>query len=183
VRDKSNGEKKLEKALGIKSADDLSDLNESSSADLEEAQKELEAQKAFEQKKQQTKTIKEELEKLKDLEKNEFASAMYKKLALTCMELIETTKLEMEIDPQPRYVEVMATVGTTTISALDSYRDIEIKDRQFELEGKKLLVRQKDDKKGPTHNILITGQLSDIMKQISEASQKEIKAEVVENKE
>lgn len=181
MRDKSAGEKKLEKALGIvKSADDISDLNEKSD---EDTQKELEAQKAFEQKKEQTKTIKEELEKLKDLEKNEFASAMYKKLALTCMELIETTKLEMELDPQPRYVEVMATVGTTTISALDSYRDIEIKDRQFELEGKKLLARQKDEsKKGPT-NILITGQLSDIMKQITDASQKEVKAEVIANKE
>ena len=174
-RIKSLSEKKIEKSLGI-SADDLSDLDDNnveSPGDSDKAKIDL--------KKEQAKIIQDKLSQLSNLDDKEFAKQMYKQLAVEGFGLLQMTKSEMEIDPSPRYVEVLATLSNAVVSATDSFRSIETTEKQFELEEKKLALRDKSPT-SITQNIAFSGTLQDLMKQIDAAEQQkviEVQAEVI----
>jgi hypothetical protein len=166
-RIKSLSEKKIEKSLGIespKSADDLSDLDEVSSSEIRDDDK-----AKIDIKNEQAEKIKKEIDELKSLSDKDFAKEMYKKLAIEGFELLKMTKSEMDIDPSPRYVEVMATLSGAVVSALDSHRDIETTDRKLDLEKQKIDMRGKE---GPTNvtNIAFSGTLQDALRQLKNAN-------------
>jgi hypothetical protein len=176
-RIKSASERKIEKSLGISSnVNDLSDLDvvNSNNNDSDDLDRIVERQ-------EQAKAIKEKLDKMGNLEGDAFAKNMYKELALEGFGLLQMTKSEMEIDPSPRYVEVVATLSNAIVSAADSYRDIDIKEKEFAIERQKIEAKRE----GPaniTQNIAFTGTLQDLMKQINVAGKEqktiEVKAEV-----
>jgi hypothetical protein len=179
-RIKSLSEKKIEKSLGIettKSADDLSDLDEVSSSEIRDDDK-----AKIDIKNEQVKKIREEIDGLKTLGDKEFAREMYKKLAIEGFELLKLTKSEMDIDPSPRYVEVTATLTGAVTTALNSLRDIETTERDFEIEEKKIAVREKSPG-NVTNNIAFTGSLQDVLRQLSKMDEPQaIEAEVIEEK-
>jgi hypothetical protein len=178
-RIKSLSEKKIEKSLGISSnVNDLSDLD---SGSIESSPSE-DALDKIEERQEQAKAIKEKLEKMGSLEGDAFAKNMYKELALEGFGLLQMTKSEMEIDPSPRYVEVIATLSNAVVSAADSYRDIDIKEKEFAIERQKIEAKR-DGPASITQNIAFTGTLQDLMKQINVAGKSspktiEVKAEV-----
>lgn len=162
-RVKSSSEKKIEKSLGItqESLDKLADLS-----DLDDniATPEDDSETRIEQKKEQAKELQKKLSKLSKLDDKEFARQMYREIALSGFELLQTTKAEMEIDPSPRYVEVIATLNGSVSSAMDSLRDIDNTDREFELEDKKLTIK---DKRPPNvTNIAFTGDFKEVLKNL-----------------
>lgn len=161
-RVKSLSEKKLEKSLGIgqMSADDLSDLDEDSNEPGEDTQAKIDA------KNEQLKKIKERFESVKDLDDKEFARKMYRDLAMDSVELFHISKAEMEIDPSPRYVEVATQAATTAKALLDGLRDIDIVEKKFEIEDKKISVKEKAGPQAVTNNIAFVGTLQDALKQI-----------------
>jgi hypothetical protein len=178
-RIKSMSEQKIEKALnmGPKSADDLSDLDEDSNDPSEDTQAKIDA------KNDQLKRIKERFDGLKDLDDKEFSRQMYRQLALDSVELFHISKAEMEIDPSPRYVEVATQAASTAKALLDGLREIEIVDKKFEIEDKKLAVKENAGPNAVTNNIAFVGSLQDALKQIDSALNQsktiEAKAEVI----
>jgi len=161
-RVKSLSEQKIEKSLGItnKSADDLSDLDETNVEKMGNSDKEN-----IEARAEQAKQVKEKLEIFNKLSDKEFSREMYRQLAMESFSLLQTTKAEMEIDPSPRYIEVSSQMATTTKAILDSLRDIENVDREFEIEEKKLVIKEKNPT-NLTQTIAFTGSLQELMKQI-----------------
>lgn len=177
-RIKSSSEKKIEQALGIgKSADDLSDLD-----DMNVPQDNGEKAK-IDAKNEQLKKIQEKVEQLKNIENDkDFARQMYRQLAIDSVELFHMTKAEMEIDPSPRYVEVAAQAANTAKSLLDGLRDIDTTDKEFEIEEKKISIRENSaGKQGNTTNIVFSGSLQDALKQLNDLDNKPptIEAEVI----
>jgi hypothetical protein len=180
-RIKSYSEKKIEKALGIasKSADDLSDLDDVSSSTPKEDDVDN-----IELRKEQAEKIQKKLEEMKNLGDRDFVKEMYKQIALEGFGLLQTTKNEMEIDPSPRYVEVMATLSNAVVAATDSFRDIETTDKKFELENKKIEMKGKEGPSTVT-NIAFSGSLQDALRQLKSVNNDiktiDIKSEKKEN--
>ncbi len=176
-RVKSLSEQKIEKSLGItnKSADDLSDLDETNVEKMWNSDKEN-----IEARAEQAKQVKEKMEALNKLENKDFSKEMYKQLAMEGFGLLQVTKGEMEIDPSPRYVEVLATLTNAVVTATAHYQGMETTDREFEIEEKKLLIKEKHPT-NLTQTIAFTGTLQDALKQLKNFDSKElieVKAEV-----
>lgn len=161
-RVKSLSEQKIEKSLGItnKSADDLSDLDETNVEKMGNSDKEN-----IEARAEQARQVKEKMEALNKLENKDFSKEMYKQLAMEGFGLLQVTKGEMEIDPSPRYVEVLATLTNAVVTATAHYQGMETTDREFEIEEKKLLIKEKHPT-NLTQTIAFSGSLQELMKQI-----------------
>lgn len=180
-RVKSLSEQKIEKSLGIssKSADDLSDLDDVSVDSPSDSDK-----NNIEARAEQARQIKEKLDIFNKLENKDFSKEMFKQLAMEGFGLLQTTKGEMDIDPSPRYVEVLATLTNAVVTATAHYQGLETTDREFEIEEKKLLIREKTPS-NVTNNIAFSGSLQEALKQLSkleEVQTIEAKAEVIEDK-
>lgn len=182
-RIKSSSEKKIENALGLsKSADDLSDLDDVTSTDPNDDDK-----AKIDAKNEQLKKIQEKIDSLKSVDNDkEFARQIYRQLAIDSVELFHMTKAEMEIDPSPRYVEVATQAANAAKTILDGLRDIETTDKEFEIEEKKIAIRENSaGSQGNTTNIVFSGSLQEALKQLSQldAPLIEAKAEIVKPKE
>lgn len=176
-RIKSLSEKKIEKSLGItdKSADDLSDLDENVQNNINEDE-----QAKIEYKQEQAKLIQKKIEDLKSLKDKDFSKEMFKQIAIEGFELFQTTKGEMEIDPSPRYVEVMATLGNAIVTATANYQGIETTDEKFKIEREKLTIKDKNPTTNVT-NIAFSGSIQEALRQLKSLNAPktiDVKAEV-----
>ncbi len=175
-REKSLKEKQLEDVLGIGDSLrqlDAEETNKVSNADDDERRK-------LEDRKKYIAEMKQDFDILKKKPDLEFSADIYKELVMIDMEMLRITRKEMELDPQPRYVETAGSLTTAITSTLDSLRDIEQVKFDQGMEKEKLDLKKSQGTGAPGANVVMIGSMSDILKQAKLHLQEPEKVKTVE---
>lgn len=177
-REKSLKEKQYEDAIGIGDALKQLDMDETNQVSKEDDEK----RRKLEDRKKYIADMKQDFDLMKKKPDLEFSADIYKELVMIDMEMLRITRKEMELDPQPRYVETAGSLTAAITSTLDSLRDIDNTKFDQGMEKEKLEIKKNQGAAAPGANIVMIGSMQDILKQ-AKLEMKTIDAEVVIEKE
>lgn len=169
---------KIDKALGI--GDELKELDKQESDD--------EKKLRFQERKKAVAQIKKDLRKIRENPDEEFIKENLRELATNGMIALRTIQEEIELNPNGRDVECMATMMNAIASSLKELKEVENDKKKMEMEQQKIdlkkLVTEKKPGIGMQQNNVFVGSTNDLLKAIKHVtSDNAIEVNTVEEEE
>lgn len=174
-REKSLKEKQYEDAIGIGDALKQLDMDETNQVSKEDDEK----RRRLEDRKKYIADMKQDFDLMKKKPDLEFSADIYKELVMIDMEMLRITRKEMELDPQPRYVETAGSLTTAITSTLDSLRDIDNTKFDQGMEKEKLDLKKNQSSGKIGQNVVMIGTMNDVLK-LAKSEMEKIKTVDVE---
>lgn len=151
---------KIDKALGI--GDELKDLDKEDSDD--------EKRLRFEERKKAVAQIKKDIKKIRENPDEHFIKENLRELATNGMIALRVIQEEIELNPNGRDVECMATMMNAVSSSLKELGSVENDKKKLDLEQQKVdlkrLISEKKPGIGMQQNNVFVGSTNDLLKAI-----------------
>jgi hypothetical protein len=156
----SRSKDKIDKALGI--GDELKELDKQETDD--------EKKMRFEERKKAVAQIKKDLRKIRENPDEEFIKENLRELATNGMIALRTIQEEIELNPNGRDVECMATMMNAISSSLKELKEVDNDKKKIDMEQQKIdlkkLVTEKKPGIGMQQNNVFVGSTNDLLKAI-----------------
>lgn len=111
--------------------------------------------------------MKEEFNRIKELDDDDFTKSILKSLVEKSMTMLTAIQLEIEDNPTGRGVETAATMVSAINSVVDNFNKVKVYNQKLDIEKEKLELRKASVQSGIGHsgntNVLVCGDTNQIL--------------------